>query len=98
MMASPMDVFRYRGSQSRRPLGGSASLSMMAAGARLKRPRDWRELIVQSWFLLRFTILPTAVAAISLTVLIFTPTVRCNWSTQRGIVERRSGYATRPQL
>ncbi|WP_136246242.1 MlaE family ABC transporter permease [Mycobacterium intracellulare] len=38
--------------------------------ALLRWPLEWRELILQCWFLLRVTILPTMLAAIPLTVLL----------------------------
>lgn len=56
-----------------RPLGhvgGFARMCSLTAKAAFRWPLEWRELILQSWFLLRVTILPTIMAAIPLTVLL----------------------------
>jgi phospholipid/cholesterol/gamma-HCH transport system permease protein len=63
----------YLGGQLRRPLahvGGFARMSLLTAKAAFRWPLQWRELILQSWFLLSVTILPTMMAAIPLTVLL----------------------------
>ncbi|MGH3555933.1 MAG: MlaE family ABC transporter permease [Mycobacterium sp.] len=63
----------YVGGQLRRPLamvGGFARMCGLSGKALVRGPLEWRELIVQSWFLLSVTILPTILAAIPLTVLL----------------------------
>jgi phospholipid/cholesterol/gamma-HCH transport system permease protein len=42
----------------------------LAGKAAFRRPFEWQELLLQTWFLLRVTILPTIFAAIPLTVLL----------------------------
>ena len=57
----------------RQPLahvGGFARMCALTGKALFHRPFEWRELILQSWFLLSVTILPTIMAAIPLTVLL----------------------------
>lgn len=51
-------------------VGGFAEMCVLAGKALLRWPLEWRELILQSWFLLSVTILPTMLAAIPLTVLL----------------------------
>ena len=63
----------YVGTQVSRPLGhvgGFARMSWLTAKAAFCWPLQWRELILQAWFLLSVTILPTIMAAIPLTVLL----------------------------
>lgn len=51
-------------------VGGFARMCVLTGRALFHRPIQWRELIIQSWFLLRVTMLPTVTAAIPLTVLL----------------------------
>lgn len=63
----------YVGERLRRPVGhvgGFAKMSVLCGRSLFARPLEWRELIVQCWFLLSVTILPTLLAAIPLTVLL----------------------------
>ncbi|WP_067970865.1 MlaE family ABC transporter permease [Mycolicibacter icosiumassiliensis] len=63
----------YIGDQLSRPLahiGGFARMSALAGKAVVSGRLEWRELILQCWFLLRITILPTVLAAMPLTVLL----------------------------
>lgn len=63
----------YIGDQLSRPLahiGGFARMSALAGKAVVGGRLEWRELILQCWFLLRITILPTVLAAMPLTVLL----------------------------
>lgn len=72
-MTTAAGVFNYVGAQLRAPLGmvgGFARMCSLTAAALFRRPLEWREFIVQAWFLLRVTILPTMLAAIPLTVLL----------------------------
>ncbi|MDT5233845.1 MAG: phospholipid/cholesterol/gamma-HCH transport system permease protein [Mycobacterium sp.] len=72
-MTAPTGVLSYVGGQLRGPLamvGGFARMCSLAGKALLRWPLEWRELILQVWFLLRVTILPTMMAAIPLTVLL----------------------------
>ena len=62
----------YVGGQLRGPLamvGGFARMCLLTGRALFRWPLEWRELVLQCWFLLRVTILPTIMAAIPLTVL-----------------------------
>lgn len=61
------------GDRLRGPLGhvgGFARMCALTGKALFRPPVEWRELILQCWFLLRVTILPTVMAAIPLTVLL----------------------------
>jgi phospholipid/cholesterol/gamma-HCH transport system permease protein len=72
-MTAPTGVLSYVGGQLRGPLamvGGFARMCSLTGKALLRWPLEWRELILQVWFLLRVTILPTMMAAIPLTVLL----------------------------
>jgi phospholipid/cholesterol/gamma-HCH transport system permease protein len=63
----------YVGNQLRTPLahaGGFARMCALCGKALLRWPLEWRELVLQSWFLLSVTILPTIMAAIPMTVLL----------------------------
>lgn len=63
----------YVGGQLRGPLamvGGFARMCLLTGRALFRWPLEWRELVLQCWFLLRVTILPTIMAAIPLTVLL----------------------------
>lgn len=51
-------------------VGGFAEMCVLTGKALLRWPLQWREVILQSWFLLSVTILPTMLAAIPLTVLL----------------------------
>jgi len=72
-MTISTELGRYVGHQLSRPLGhvgGFARMSSLTAKAAFRWPLQWRELILQSWFLLSVTMLPTILAAIPLTVLL----------------------------
>jgi phospholipid/cholesterol/gamma-HCH transport system permease protein len=72
-MTVPVVVRSYVGDQLRGPLamvGGFARMCSLTGRSILRWPLGWRELIVQCWFLLRVTMLPTIMAAIPLTVLL----------------------------
>lgn len=72
MTASP-GLGTVVGDQLRRPLGhvgAFARMCSLSGKALFTRRLEWRELILQCWFLLRVTILPTIMAAIPLTVLL----------------------------
>jgi len=63
----------YVGSRLSGPLahaGGFARMCALTGKALFRWPLEWRELILQSWFLLSVTLLPTILAAIPLTVLL----------------------------
>jgi phospholipid/cholesterol/gamma-HCH transport system permease protein len=51
-------------------VGGFALMCSLTGKALFRWPLGWRELVLQCWFLLRVTILPTIMAAIPLTVLL----------------------------
>lgn len=51
-------------------VGGFARMCSLSSEALSRSPFEWRELIVQCWFLLRVTILLTVLAAIPLSVLL----------------------------
>src|SRR5271168_157874 len=72
-MTAPTGVLSYVGGQLKGPLamvGGFARMCSLTGKALLRWPLEWQELLVQCWFLLRVTILPTMMAAIPLTVLL----------------------------
>jgi len=72
-MTAPTGVLSYVGGQLKGPLamvGGFARMCSLTGKALLRWPLEWQELLVQCWFLLRVTILPTMAAAIPLTVLL----------------------------
>ncbi|WP_163888752.1 MlaE family ABC transporter permease [Mycolicibacterium hippocampi] len=63
----------FVGAQLGRPLGhvgGFARMCTLTGKGLFQRPFEWRELIMQSWFLLSVTMFPTILAAIPLTVLL----------------------------
>jgi len=63
----------YVGNRLSGPLahaGGFARMCALTGKALFRWPLEWRELILQSWFLLSVTLLPTILAAIPLTVLL----------------------------
>ncbi|AFJ35198.1 MlaE family ABC transporter permease [Mycobacteroides abscessus] len=62
----------YLREQLRKPLGQVAGFTQMCVltGKALARPFQWREFILQGWFLLGVSFLPTVMVAIPLTVLI----------------------------
>ncbi|MBI2692974.1 MAG: ABC transporter permease [Mycobacterium nebraskense] len=72
-MTALTDFGNLVGSQVRGPLamvGGFARMCSLTGKALFRWPLHGGELIVQCWFLLRVTILPTMMAAIPLTVLL----------------------------
>ncbi|MGO9043574.1 MAG: MlaE family ABC transporter permease [Mycobacterium sp.] len=72
-MTASTELVSYVGGQLRGPLamvGGFARMCLLTGKALFRWPLEWRELVVQCWFLLRVTILPTVMAAIPLTVLL----------------------------
>ncbi len=72
-MTASTGVRDYIGDQLGRPLahiGGFARMAALTGKAAVGGRLEWRELILQCWFLLRITILPTVLAAMPLTVLL----------------------------
>jgi len=72
-MTTSTGLGSYVGGQLRGPLehvGGFARMCSLTGKALFRWPLESRELVVQCWFLLRVTILPTMTAAIPLTVLL----------------------------
>ncbi len=72
-MTASTGLVSYVGNQLRGPLalvGGFALMCSLTGKALFRWPLQWRELVLQCWFLLRVTILPTIMAAIPLTVLL----------------------------
>src|SRR5271167_3548329 len=72
-MTASTGLGSYVGERLRGPLahvGGFARMCLLSGKALFSGPLEWRELILQSWFLLRVSILPTIMAAIPLTVLL----------------------------
>ncbi|MDG5486856.1 MlaE family ABC transporter permease [Mycolicibacterium gadium] len=72
-MATATGVGGALGGQLRGPLGHVGAFARMCSltgRALFRPPLEWRELVLQCWFLLRVTILPTIMAAIPLTVLL----------------------------
>jgi phospholipid/cholesterol/gamma-HCH transport system permease protein len=51
-------------------VGGFARMCVLAGQALFRRPFQWRELIVQGWFILRVALAPTMAVSVPLTVLI----------------------------
>lgn len=72
-MTASTGVLGYVGNRLRGPLamvGGFARMCALTGKALFHWPLEWRELILQCWFLLRVSMLPTILAAIPLTVLL----------------------------
>lgn len=72
-MTASAGLASFVGGQLKSPLamvGGFARMCALTGKALLRWPVQWRELIVQSWFLLSVTFVPTILAAIPLTVLL----------------------------
>ncbi|MEE6176944.1 MlaE family ABC transporter permease [Mycobacterium sp. 050134] len=72
-MTAPTGLLSHVGGQLTGPLsavGGFARMCSLTGRELFHWPLQWRELIVQCWFLLRVTFLPTMMAAIPLTVLL----------------------------
>ncbi|WP_136246318.1 MlaE family ABC transporter permease [Mycobacterium intracellulare] len=72
-MTASTGTLRFVSNQLRGPLalvGGFARMCALTGKALFRWPLQWREFVLQSWFLLRVTILPTMLAAIPLTVLL----------------------------
>jgi phospholipid/cholesterol/gamma-HCH transport system permease protein len=72
-MTASTGVLSYVGNQLRGPLamvGGFARMSSLTGKSAFGGPMEWRELVLQCWFLLSVTMLPTILAAIPLTVLL----------------------------
>ncbi|PRC62219.1 ABC transporter permease, partial [Mycobacterium sp. ITM-2017-0098] len=51
-------------------VGGFVRMVVLTGKALLRPPFQWREFILQSWFLLRVAFLPTIAVSIPLTVLL----------------------------
>lgn len=51
-------------------VGGFFKMTVLTGKAFLTRPFQWKEFILQSWFLIRVAFLPTLAVSIPLTVLI----------------------------
>ena len=51
-------------------IGGFVKMCVLTGKALFRRPFQWREFILQAWFLMRVAFLPTIAVAIPLTVLI----------------------------
>ncbi|MDH6243464.1 phospholipid/cholesterol/gamma-HCH transport system permease protein [Mycobacterium sp. OTB74] len=73
-MTAPDDsVVGYLKSQLDKPLvkvGGFVKMSVLTFKALVSRPFQWKEFILQAWFLIRVAFLPTLAVSIPLTVLI----------------------------
>ena len=83
-------------------VGGFVRMCVLVGKATLRPPFQWREFILQSWFLLRVAFLPTVAVSIPLTVLlIFTLNIlltefgaTTDQPTLRGMVQRASEHLT----
>ena len=51
-------------------IGGFVRMCVLTGKALFRRPFQWREFILQAWFLMRVAFLPTVAVSIPLTVLI----------------------------
>ncbi|HXO55168.1 MAG TPA: ABC transporter permease, partial [Mycobacterium sp.] len=51
-------------------VGGFARMCALTGKALFRTPFQWREFILQCWFIMRVSLLPTAAVAIPLTVLV----------------------------
>ncbi|MUL82786.1 ABC transporter permease [Mycobacterium sp. CBMA247] len=73
-MTAPADgLVGYVRGQLEKPLamvGGFFKMSVLTGKALLTRPFQWKEFVLQSWFLIRVAFLPTLAVSIPLTVLI----------------------------
>lgn len=73
MTASTNAVVGYVRDQLEKPMamvGGFFKMTVLTGKALLTRPFQWKEFILQSWFLIRVAFLPTLAVSIPLTVLI----------------------------
>ena len=73
MTAQNPGLFDYVRDQTRPLLvaiGGFVKMCVLTGKALFRRPFQWREFILQGWFLMRVAFLPTIAVAIPLTVLI----------------------------
>ncbi|MBU8810724.1 MlaE family ABC transporter permease [Mycolicibacterium goodii] len=73
MTASTDGLVDYVRGQLEKPLamvGGFFKMSVMTGKALFTRPFQWKEFVLQSWFLIRVAFLPTLAVSIPLTVLI----------------------------
>ena len=73
MTASTGGLTGYVRDQLRTPLelvGGFFRMCVLTGKALFRRPFQWREFILQSWFLMRVAFLPTLAVSIPLTVLL----------------------------
>ncbi len=64
-----LDALRGRLNKPLQAVGGFFRMCVLTAKA-LTRPFEWKEFVIQSWFLLRVTFLPTVAVAVPNTVLI----------------------------
>lgn len=73
-MTAPADgLVGYVRGQLEKPLamvGGFFKMTVLTGKAFLTRPFQWKEFVLQSWFLIRVAFLPTLAVSIPLTVLI----------------------------
>ena len=73
-MTAPADgLVGYVRGQMEKPLamvGGFFKMTVLTGKAFLTRPFQWKEFVLQSWFLIRVAFLPTLAVSIPLTVLI----------------------------
>jgi phospholipid/cholesterol/gamma-HCH transport system permease protein len=72
-MTASTGAFGYVGNQLKGPLamvGGFGQMCALTGRALFRWPLQWREFVLQCWFLLRVSMLPTMLAAIPLTVLL----------------------------
>ncbi|MHA7662020.1 MlaE family ABC transporter permease [Metapseudomonas otitidis] len=73
MAASDDSMLGYLKDQLDKPLtvvGGFVKMSILTFKALATRPFQWKEFVLQSWFLIRVAFLPTLAVSIPLTVLI----------------------------
>lgn len=73
MTASTNAVVGYVRDQLEKPMamvGGFFKMTVLTGKALLTRPFQWKEFVLQSWFLIRVAFLPTLAVSIPLTVLI----------------------------
>ena len=73
MTAQGTDIVGYVRDQVRPGLtavGGFVRMTVLTTKATFKSPFQWREFILQSWFLMRVAFLPTVAVSIPLTVLL----------------------------
>lgn len=95
MTTTQLRLTDYFREQARTPLdaiGGFIRMCMLTGKALFRRPFQWRESIVQCWFVMRVALLPTVIVSIPLTVLLtYPPYPQVNEPTETSVDPQLGG-------